>query len=70
MVNAGYSTQARAEHSITFSGHIAMGGGMQPLTLGISLFDPQFAAQNLTAYNTGNTDSNTLLLHPRRGRRT
>jgi hypothetical protein len=70
MVNAGYSTQARAERSITFfSGRIAMGGGMQALTLGISLFDSRFAAQNLTAYNTANTDSTTLLLRRGKGRR-
>src|SRR5215210_7769638 len=62
MVNAGYSTQARTENSITFTGRIGMGGGMQALVLGISLFDPMFAAQSLTAHNTGNTDSTTLLV--------
>jgi hypothetical protein len=64
MVNAGYSTQARTENSITFSGRIGMGGGMQALVLGISLFDPMFATQSITAHNTGNTDSTTLLVRP------
>lgn len=61
MAEAGYSVQARSGGSITFSGRIAMGSGMQALGLGISLFDPNFAMQTLTAHNTGNTESTTIV---------
>ena len=62
MANAGYAVQARSPGSITFSGRIGMGRGMQALTLGISLFDPHFAVQGLTAHNTGATESTTLVV--------
>jgi hypothetical protein len=64
MVNVGYSTQARSENSITFTGRVAMGGGLTALTFAESLFNPVFASTMLTAYNTGNTDSTTLLVRP------
>lgn len=60
MTEAGYSVQARSKGSVTFSGRIAMGGGMQALSMGVTLFDPNLAMQGLTAHNTGNTDSTTV----------
>jgi len=64
MAGLGYSTKARSDNSISFEGRIAMGGGMGALTLIGALSNPVWGMGALTAHNTGNTDTTTLLVRP------